>query len=94
SLPYLWEDPFYSCVGRNYTSLQKIIYYLSNKESVLFQIYSSYFDNYFDNIEKLLFDYLSFIRQIRVDNIFSIITHGIDYEFDPHKDGKTQITKT
>ncbi|CAG8812415.1 1021_t:CDS:2 [Dentiscutata erythropus] len=91
SLPYLWEDPFYSCVGRNYTSLQKIIYYyLSDKESILFQIYSSHFDD----MEKPLFDYLSFIKQIRIDNIFSIVTHGIDYEFDPHKDGKIQITKT
>ncbi|CAG8814670.1 12527_t:CDS:1, partial [Dentiscutata erythropus] len=91
SLPYLWEDPFYSCVGRNYTSLQKIIYYyLSDKESILFQIYSSYFDN----IEKPLFDYMSYIRQIHVDSIFSIVTHGIDYEFDLPIDWKTQVTKT
>ncbi|CAG8680998.1 17843_t:CDS:2 [Dentiscutata erythropus] len=91
SLPYLWEDPFYLCVGRNYTRLQKIIYYyLSDKESILFQIYSSHFDN----IEKLLFDYISHIRQIRVDSIFSIVTHRIDYEFDLHKDWKTQVTKT
>ncbi|CAG8765726.1 18399_t:CDS:2, partial [Dentiscutata erythropus] len=92
SLPYLWEDPFYSCVGRNYTSLQKIIYYyLSDKKSILFQIYSSHFD---DNMEKPLFDYISYIRQIRVDNIFSIVTHGIDYEFNLHRDWKTQVTKT
>ncbi|CAG8816493.1 26833_t:CDS:1, partial [Dentiscutata erythropus] len=92
SLPYLWEDPFYSCVGRNYMSLQKIIYYyLSDKKNILFKFYSSHFDD----IEKPLFDYLSFIRQIRVDNIFNIVTHGIDdFEFDLYIDWKTQVTKT
>ncbi|CAG8797903.1 16914_t:CDS:2, partial [Dentiscutata erythropus] len=95
SLPYLWEDPFYPCVGRNYTSLQKIIYYYlseHNDKSILSNIYSFQFDN----VEKPLFDYLSFIRQIRVDNIFNIITHGIDYriitcEYDLDKDWKTLV---
>ncbi|CAG8801242.1 12985_t:CDS:1, partial [Dentiscutata erythropus] len=95
SLPYLWEDPFYPCIGRNYTSLQKIIYYYlseHNKENILFKIYSFQFDN----VEKPLFNYLSFIRQIRVDNIFKIVTYKIDYriitcDFDLDKDWKTLI---